>query len=136
MLLWAAPGFATLGQDVSSVRDDQAHLNASETVVTSQLYSVHEMKTPRGTTIREYVSPAGTVFAVAWHGFPPDLRQLLGEHFDEYMAAASETARRGRSVHIETGDLVVDSGGHMRYSVGRAFLSSKLPSGVDRDEIR
>jgi len=76
------------------------------------------------------------VFAVSWHGFPPDLRQLLGEHFDEYMAAASETARRGRSVHIETGDLVVDSGGHMRYSVGRAFLSSKLPSGVDRDEIR
>src|SRR5215468_3651898 len=41
MLLWAAPGFATLGQDVSSVRDDQAHLNASETVFTSQLYSVH-----------------------------------------------------------------------------------------------
>jgi len=136
MLLWAAPGFATLGQDVSSVRDDQAHLNASETVVTSQLYSVHEMKTPGGTTIREYVSPAGTVFAVSWHGFPPDLRQLLGEHFDEYMAAASETARRGRGVHIETDDLVVESGGHMRYSVGRAFLSSKLPSGVSRDEIR
>jgi hypothetical protein len=136
LLLWARPSFATLGQDVSSIRDDQAHLNASETVVTSQLYSVHEMKTPRGTTIREYVSPAGTVFAVSWRGFPPDLRQLLGEHFDEYMAAASETARRGRGVHIETGDLVVNSGGHMRYSVGRAFLSSKLPSGVDRDEIR
>ena len=136
LLVWASPGFAILGQDVSSIRDDQAHLNASERVVASQLYSMHEMKTPRGTTIREYVSPAGTVFAVSWHGFPPDLRQLLGEHFDEYMAAASETARRGRGVHIETDDLVLESGGHMRYSVGRAFLSSKLPSGVSRDEIR
>jgi len=135
-LLWAAPGFATLGQDVSSIRDDQAHLNASERVVTSQLYSVHEMKTPRGTIIREYVSPAGTVFAVSWWGFPPDLRQLLGEHFNEFMAAASETARRGRGFQIETDDLVVESGGHMRYSVGRALLRSQLPSGVSRDEIR
>jgi len=135
VLLWASPGLAILGQDVSSIRDDQAHLNASERVVVSQLYSVHEMKTATGTTIREYVSTAGTVFAVSWHGFPPDLRQLLGEHFDEYMAAASGT-RRGRGVHIETDDLVLESGGHMRYSVGRAFLNRKLPSGVSRDEIR
>jgi hypothetical protein len=135
-LLWASPSFATLGQDVSSIRDDQAHVNASERVISRQLYSVHEMQTPTGTTIRQYVSPAGIVFAISWRGFPPDLRQLLGEHFDEYTAAASQTARRGRGVHIETDDLVVESGGHMRYAVGRAFLRSKLPSGVSRDEIQ
>lgn len=135
-LLWALPSFATLGQDVSSIRDDQSHLRASETIITRQLYSVHEMQTPAGTTIRQYVSPAGSVFGISWRGFPPDLRQLLGEHFDEYMAATSQSSHRGRGVHIETDDLVVESGGHMRYSVGRAFLRSKLPSGVSRDEIR
>jgi hypothetical protein len=136
MLLCSSPGFATLGEDASSVQADQTHLNASVRVVAAQLYSIHEMQTPAGTTIRQYVSPPGKVFAVSWQGFSPDLRQLLGAHFDEYMAAASQTAHRGRGVHIETGDLVFDSGGHMRYVVGRAFLRSKLPSGVSSDEIR
>jgi hypothetical protein len=136
MLLWASPGFATLGEDASSVQADQARLNASVRVVATQFYSVHEMQTPTGGTIRQYVSPAGQVFAVSWQGFSPDLRQLLGAHLDEYVAAASQTAHRGRGVHIETGDLVFDSGGHMRYVVGRAFLRSKLPSGVSSDEIR
>jgi hypothetical protein len=94
------------------------------------------MQTQNGSTIRQYVSPAGTVFAVTWQGFAPDLRQLLGSHFDEYMTSASQAAHRGRGAHIETGDLVFDSGGHMRYVVGRAFLRSKLPSGVSSDELR
>ena len=136
VLSWALPGFATLGEDSSSVQADQAHLNASVRVVATQSYSIHEMQTPAGTTIRQYVSPAGQVFAISWHGFSPDLRQLLGTHFDEYVAAASQQSHRGRVVHIETGDLVFNSGGHMRYVVGHAFLRSKLPSGVASDEIR
>src|SRR5579864_177530 len=135
VLAWALPGFATLGEGPSSIETDRAHLNASERVVANQLYFVHEMQIPSGTTIRQYVSPGGTVFAVSWKGFSPDLRQLLGDHFDEYMAAASQVSHHGRGVHIETGDLVFESGGHMRYVVGRAFLRSKLPSGVSRDEI-
>ncbi|HEV2698790.1 MAG TPA: DUF2844 domain-containing protein [Terriglobales bacterium] len=135
-LLSASSAFATLGEDVSSVEADQAHLKTSVRVVANRLYSVHEMQTPAGTIIRQYASPEGTVFAVSWRGFSPDLRQLLGEHFHEYVAAASQKAHAGRGVHIETGDLVFESGGHMRYVVGRAFLRSKLPSGVGSDEIR
>ena len=41
-----------------------------------------------------------------------------------------------RVVHIETGDLVVESGGHMRFIVGRAYLRSKLPDGVAANDIR
>jgi hypothetical protein len=133
---WAVPAFATLGQGASSIQTDRVHLNSSERVITRPLYSVHEMQTPSGTTIRQYVSSGGTVFAVSWEGFPPDLRQLLGDHFDEYMTAASPVVHRGRGVHVETGDLVFESGGHMRYVVGRALLRSKMPSGVSRDEIR
>lgn len=136
MPLLASPALATLGEDVSSIQADQAHLNASVRVAPSQLYSIHEMQTPTGTVIRQFVSPAGTVFAVSWRGFSPDLQQLLGQHFEEYMAAASQPVHRRGGIHIESGDLVFESGGHMRYVVGRAFLRSKVPSGVSRDEIR
>jgi hypothetical protein len=136
VLLCAVQSFAALGDDVSSVDADRAHLNASVRVLTSQRYSIHEMQVPTGATLRQYVSPAGRVFAVSWQGFAPDLQQLLGEHFNDYMAAASQVLRRGRGVHVETGDLVLDSGGHMRYVVGRAFLRSQLPSGVSSDELR
>jgi hypothetical protein len=132
-----APAFATLGEDISSVQNDQTHLNASVRVVAGERYSVQEMQTPTGTTIKQYVSPGGTVFALSWRGFAPDLQQLLGSYFDQYMAAASQAGHRWRGVrHIDTGDLVVESGGHMRYVVGRAFLRSKMPSGVSSDDIR
>ncbi len=136
LLLLLLPVYATLGEEASSVQRDQAHLNASVRVVAGEHYSVQEMQTPAGTNIKQYVSPGGTVFAVSWRGFAPDLQQLLGSYFDQYMAAASQAAHHGRGIHIETGDLVVESGGHMRYVVGRAYLRSKMPSGVSSDDVR
>jgi hypothetical protein len=131
------PAFCVLGQDVSSVASDQARMKASVRVVVANSYSVHEMQTPTGTAVRQFVSPAGTVFAVTWQGFSPDLQQLLGEYFEEYVtAASSQPARRGRGVFIDTGDLVVETGGHMRFAVGRAYLRSKVPQGVDADALR
>ena len=96
------------------------------------------MQAPTGTSIREFVSPAGVVFGVAWQGpSTPDLRQLLGSHFDEFVQAVqSSSTRRARGRHVETGDLVFDSGGHMRFIVGRAFLRSKVPAGADLNAIR
>ena len=130
----ACPLFASLGEDVSSIRTDQAQLKTSIRVLSRQLYSVHEMTTASGSTIRQFVSPAGTVFAVTWSGFAPNLRQLLGSYFDRYLQR--QTTSRGRSFHMDDGDLVVDYGGHMRFVVGRAFLRDKVPSGVSADEIR
>ena len=135
ILLWS-PAFASLGDDASSVQRDQAHMNASVRVTTAEHFSIHEMQTPAGTMVRQYVSPAGTVFAISWQGNSPDLQQLLGDYFDGYISVASQTAHRGRGTRIDTGELVVETGGHMRYIVGRAFLRSKLPSGVSSDDIR
>jgi hypothetical protein len=137
LLVSSVPAVAVLGGDSSSIASDQAHLKASVRVMVRSSYSVHEMLTPTGTTIRQFVSPSGTVFGVAWQGFAPDLQQLLGEHFQEYLEAVeSEPSRRGRGVHIDTGDLVLDAGGHMRFVVGRAFLRSQLPSGVSADVVQ
>lgn len=131
------PALATLGGDVSSIQSDQVHLKASTQRVARTLYSVEEMQTSSGTQIRQYFSPGGTVFAVSWQGSAPDLQQLLGQYFDQYIAAANtQHSRRGRGVHIDNGDLVIDTAGHMRFVVGRAYLRSKMPPGIASDEIR
>jgi hypothetical protein len=137
-LLVSSSAFAVLGQDVSSVQADGARIKAAVNILTSRSYSVHEMRAPSGTSVKEFVSPAGQVFGVSWQGpVAPDLRQLLGEYFDPYMQAAQTTPHvLRRVVHIETGDLVVESGGHMRFIVGRAYLRSKLPDGVAANDIR
>ena len=131
------PAFAALGGDLSSVQADQARLHASERIIPTQNYTVHEMQTARGTLIRQFVSSGGTVFAVSWQGSAPDLEQLLGAYFDQYVEAVqAQPGRRARGVHIDTGDFVLESGGHMRFVSGRAFLRSKLPSGVTSDQVR
>lgn len=133
----ALPAFAALGEDQSSINSDQVHLKASVRSIPHQFYSVQEMQTPSGTTIRQFISPQGTVFAVSWQGSAPDLEQLLGNYFEEFVAASrQQRSRRGRGIHVDDGDLVIDTGGHMRFVVGRAFLRSKTPSPVTRDEIR
>lgn len=136
--LTLVPGaFAVLGEDVSSIAADTAHFKASVRVLANQRYSTHEMRSAAGTTIRQFVSTSGTVFGVAWQGSAPDLQQLLGSYFAEYVAAMnSRRGQRGRGVHIETDDLVIETGGHMRFVVGRAFLRSRLPSGVSADDLR
>jgi len=138
LLLVGSPAFGVLGGDVSTVEADGARMKSAVRIMPGMPYSVHEMRDPNGTTVREFVSPAGHVFAVSWQGpYPPDLRQLLGEYFDQYMSAAQNSERMHRpGVHLEAGDLVFESGGHMRFIVGRAYLRSKLPGGASVDVIR
>lgn len=133
----AHPASATLGEDISSIKSDQAHFKAQAQAITRQLYSIQQMQTASGTLIRQYVSPEGIVFAVSWQGTAPDLQQLLGTYFDQYVASADrQSSRRGRGVRIDDGDLVIETGGHMRFVTGRAYLRSKMPQGVADDEIR
>lgn len=136
-LLVCSSGYAVLGQDVSSVSADGAHLRAVVRMMPGRNYSIHELRVA-GTVVKEFVSPGGHVFGVSWQGpTAPDLRQLLGEYFDQYTQAVQTTRRVARRVvHIEAGDLIFESGGHMRFIVGRAYLRSKLPDGVGPDDIR
>lgn len=139
-LLATTPVFAALGGDASSVQADQAHINASLRVTQSQNYTVHELRSPSGTVVREYTSPAGKVFAVAWQSPTlPDLKQLLGSHFEEFQQAAAQAQSQRRShgpLVIRQPGLVVELGGHMRSFVGRAYLPDELPSETQVEEIR
>src|SRR5271155_1329688 len=128
---------ATLGQPEITVQTDVAQLHAA--VKSSQDrtgYRVHEIQLPSGTVLREFAAPNGNVFAVAWQGpTRPDLRQALGPYFDAFGAAPRSKFSDRRHVQIEQGDLVVQSGGHMRALSGRAYLKSAIPSGVNLGDL-
>jgi len=128
---------ATLGENSSSTEADRATMNGTLQLLPAAKYTIHEIQTPSGTTIREYVAPAGTVFAVAWQGpVMPDLRLALGKYFDRYIAAAAGKQTGHRQTEVREADLVVQSSGQMRSFSGRAFLPQLLPQGVAVEEIR
>lgn len=134
------PALAELGGTVSSVEADRAHMNAAVHVTSGNACDVHEIASPSGTVVDEYVSPAGKVFAVTWKGqFMPDLQQILGPvYFQQYSAAlqAQEKHYGHRPLNIQLPGLVVQTSGHMRHYFGRAYVPSMLPEGVKADEIR
>jgi hypothetical protein len=136
-LLLPLQAFATLGGDAGTTQVDQARLKAALRVTPGEKFAVHEMTLPSGTTVREFVSPQGQVFAVSWKGpFKPDLRQLMGDYFDRYVQA-TPTARGGHGAsRVAQSDLVVQSMGHMRAFSGHAFLPGMLPAGVAESDLQ
>ena len=140
MLLGSSlPVWASLGGDVASVEADRAHMRASVQVNSTAGYDVHEMQSAAGTVVSEYVSPAGKVFAVAWHGpFPPDMQQLLGSRYQQYTTALQAQERHfgHRPLNIEEPGLVIQTGGHMRAYFGRVYIPEQLPPTVKAEEIR
>lgn len=134
--LAAGPVGAALGGSEATVETDRLQISGKLRVLPSGAYTVHELQTPSGTVVREYVSPDGIVFGVAWQGpVMPDLRQVLGTYFDRYVQAATKRSARG-PVAIEQPGLVVQSSGHMRAFTGRAYIPEALPQGVDATAVR
>jgi Protein of unknown function (DUF2844) len=135
----ALPAWAALGGDVASVQADQVHMQGRVRTTTSTSYSVHEIQSASGAVVREYVS-ADKVFAVAWQApWPPDMRQLLGSYFEQYVEAAKAqgVSRMGRRpLTINQAGLVVQMGGHARSFTGRAYLPDSLPAGVPAEAIQ
>ena len=132
------PGFAnaTLGEDSQSVEIDRVAMSASVNVLPATQFAVHELQMPSGTKLREFVSPSGVVFAIAWRGpAMPNLKQALGRYFRRY--AASENRQGGLHNRVVSDpDLVVQSSGHMRLFTGQAFVPQLLPPGVTVDQIQ
>jgi len=135
-----APAFATLGGDVASVEADRAKMNAAVTVTQNQAYEVHEIKAENGIVVREYVSPDGRVFGLAWKGpFMPDMPQLLGAYLQQYSAAAKaqKAGHAGRRpLNIQEPGLVVQTSGHMGFYSGKALDPGLLPQGVGINDVR
>ncbi len=137
LLTLPLPVMAVLGDSAASVLSDQVHMKGILRSVDNRAYVMHEITSTTGTVVREFVSPAGVVFGVAWEGqFPPDLQQLLGPYYQQAQRAAAEQSRRGRApVAIETPGLVMYETGHMRSFHGQAYVPQLLPQGVQGSEV-
>jgi uncharacterized protein DUF2844 len=143
LLVLPFPALAALGDNAASVLTDQARMKGTLRSVDAHTYVMHEITAPTGTVVREYVSPAGAVFGVAWEGqFPPDLQNLLGPYYQQAQraqkAAASAQQPRARRapVVIETPGLVMYETGHMRSFHGQAYIPQLMPQGVQSSDIR
>jgi hypothetical protein len=135
------PAFAGLGEDLSSVLTDQVHMQGTLRTTATEAYTLHEIQSPTGIVVHEYVSPtSGKVFEVTWQGpWPPDMRQILAGYFAPYQQAAQAqlNSRAGRRpIVIQQPGLVVQSGGHMRSFAGRAYIPDLLPPAVSAEALR
>jgi len=109
------------------------HVAAARTTAVSAgpaSYTDLEKTLDSGTSVHEYLDLNGTVFAVSWSGpFLPDLKEMLGAHFDTMVAAQRQ--RRGGSspIVVTRDDVVIISGGHVGAFEGKAWIPAKLPAG-------
>jgi hypothetical protein len=158
VIVFQAPGIAmaTLGGSAQSIAADQQALGGQlgtpnqpqlstgaqtlkeqTPVPSSPAYTVEQISIPTGVTVNEYLSSSGTVFAVSWRGpRPPDLSQLFGSYFAAYQTAAAAPQKQRGHLLVQTENLVVETGGHVRDLRGRAYVPALLPPGVSVDEIQ
>ena len=146
LVLLATPAFAVLGDNAASVLSDQARMKGTLHSVDHRAYVMHEI-TMSSSKVREFVSPAGAVFAVAWEGqFPPNFRQLLGPYYQQAQRAAAQQkatstaeqaprVRRGPVVSSTPGIVFVQTG-HTRSFHGHAYIPQLMPQGVQASDIQ
>jgi len=123
---------AGLGEPVESVATDHKILHAKALTVTPGVsYDVHESLLKDGTSVRQFASHAGTVFAVAWSGrTTPDLSVLLGTHFTAYVKAAKARHGSHHVLSVSTPDLNISIVKFLRSATGSAYLPAIVPAGT------
>lgn len=95
-----------------------------------------------GTSINEYVANASdTVFAYTWQGpARPNLDTLLGACAADWRDAAAALHAADRddlhAARVVGARVVVETGGHMRAYVGRAWLPQALPAGIGEGDLQ
>jgi len=139
LILGTAPAWAILGESESSVSLDQQMLHGTHREEARQGYKMHQITYADGAVVREFVSPSGTVFGVAWQASHlPNLDQLLGPHMAELQVALqARTHRPGRApLIVRTDGLVFVSGGHMRSFHGYAYVPSLVPANVSPEAVQ
>lgn len=95
-----------------------------------------------GTSVNEYVANAsGAVFAYTWQGpARPNLDALLGAYAADWRSAAAALRAADRddlhAARVVGAHVIVETGGHMRAYVGRAWLPDALPAGIGEGDLQ
>ena len=136
-LSWCPGAQATLGNDAASVATDKTKMQACLHIVQKHHYAIHELGLPTGGKVREFVADNGKVFAVSWSGgWRPNLRDIMGKHYDSYLQATKGKRMARGPVRIELPGVVLVMGGHQRAFFGYAYLTDMLPPELSIGDIR
>ena len=137
LLAYAGVSHAALGGLPEQFNTESTASVSSVSAAVSN-YIVRDTTLAMGTHVREYVSGSGVVFALTWDGpFLPDLKALLGKHFDTMAAESTRLPRAGRSrMAVSQPEVVINSGGHMRAFEGSAWVPAEFPTGFTADDVR
>lgn len=97
---------------------------------------VHELSAPTGIKVREFVAESGKIFAVSWSGgWRPNLRDIMGEHYDRFIAGTRGRRMARGVVRIELPGMVVVMGGHQRAFFGHVYLTELMPANVALEDL-
>ena len=127
-----------LGESTATVEEDRTVLHGRSSVESKTGVSVYVIEAS-GLTVREYAGSDGIVFGLAWkhHTGVLSLERLFGVYYGEYSRAVAEQARRSQRIQrIETEPLIVERGGRMGATWGRAWIPSLLPPGMSTEQIQ
>jgi Protein of unknown function (DUF2844) len=131
-----ATGHSTTTPAAAQLRSASATASVSTTAAS---YTVQTTVLDTGTTVQEYATPAGVVFAVAWQGpVLPRLDTLLGSYFAAFTAGVNATRHQrsvGTPLNLESTQLVVRSNGRMGHFSGHAYAPSLVPGGVTIGDV-
>lgn len=137
LLAYAGVSHAALGGPPELFNTEGTTIVSSVSSAVSN-YVARDTTLATGTRVREYVSYSGVVFAVTWDGpVLPDLKALLGKHFDTLVAESARLPKAGRShLGVNLPEVVIHSGGHMRAFEGSAWIPAEFPAGFTADDVR
>jgi hypothetical protein len=134
LILRVAPVWAVLGEYESSVSLDEQALHGTGRQEARPGYRLRQISASNGSVIREFISPEGLVFGVAWQSpRMPNLTQLLGSNITELQVTLQSRTPGPPSrapLIVQTPRLVFVSGGHLRSFHGYAYVPGLVPAGV------
>ena len=137
--LLASSAHAELGGAMSGVQADRAQMKAQIVSVPKSTHTIHEMTLPNGGGVKEFTNTKGQVYAVTWSGpGKPDLRSLLGGYFTSFQADNAKLSPRSRRrpAAIHRSDLVIQTGGHMGYFWGIAYIPPLAPADFSVSDLQ
>ena len=138
LVLVSTTAFAALGGDENSIKNEIDSMHAKRTITPHEKYALHEV-TKKGLRVHQFMGSSGKVFALAWQGKNhPDFSVVMGSHLAEFQQALAQAKanRHGRGpITIDVGNFHLEMGGHAMAVHGRAWMTNRIPAGVDQNEL-
>ena len=137
LVMGSVPAWAALGGEVSSVNSDAQVLRGQHSMVAKVGFTMHQITTPDGGVVNEFVSPAGVVFGVSWQShFIPNLQQLLGSYVTNLQQGQRTEVIPRHAVTVQGDNFMLYSFGHGRSFRGRAFVPGLVPANLTPEVVQ